>query len=141
VRAVQTTPVSPISHKRRLKFLIGGGVIVALLIGLVVYATAKSGSTAYFLTTTELASAQAVDAGKDYRVNGKVVPGSIETEGLETTFSITDGTTEMTVLTTDPLPDTFKENSEVIARGEYNGRTFAATEVLAKCPSKFKAKD
>jgi cytochrome c-type biogenesis protein CcmE len=132
--------MNPISRKRRLKFLIGGGVIVALVVGLVVFATARPGSTAYYLTTTEMSTLETQRTDKDYRVNGTVVPGSIESEGLETTFTITDGTTEMVVVTTDPLPDTFKAESEVVARGDYDGRTFAATEVLAKCPSKFKAK-
>ena len=140
MRAVPTTPTTPISPKRRLKFLVGGAVIAALVVGLVVYATLRPGSTAYFLTTTEMASATAVQANKEYRVNGNVVPGTIQKDGLETTFTISDGTTEMRIVTTDPLPDTFKPESEVIARGAYDGRTFEATEVLAKCPSKFKAK-
>jgi cytochrome c-type biogenesis protein CcmE len=138
---VQSTPSNPISPKRRLKFVIGGAVIVALVIGLVVFATAKPGSTAYYLTTTEVVALDQGATNKEYRVNGTVVPGTIETQGLETTFTITDGSTEMVVTTTDPLPDTFKAESEVIARGDYDGRTFAATEVLAKCPSKFKPKD
>lgn len=138
---MQTTPINPISRKRRLKFLIGGGFVAALVIGLVVLAMARPGSTAYYMTTTELAEQGTLQAGKDYRVNGTVVPGSIEQDGITTTFVITDDTTEMTVLTEDPLPDTFKDNSEVVARGAYDGETFEATEVLAKCPSKFKAKD
>jgi cytochrome c-type biogenesis protein CcmE len=138
---VQSTPINPISTKRRLKFVIGGGVIVALVIGLVVFATAKPGSTAYYLTTTEMVALQQGSTTKEYRVNGTVVPGTIETQGLETTFTITDGSTDMVVSTTDPLPDTFKAESEVIARGDYDGSTFVATEVLAKCPSKFKPKD
>lgn len=140
MRAVQTTPTTPISPKRRRKFLIGGAVIAALVVGLIVYGLVKPGSTAYFLTTTEMASATTLQTNKEYRVNGNVVPGTIQTDGLETTFTISDGKTEMRVVTSDPLPDTFKPESEVIARGAYNGRTFEATEVLAKCPSKFKAK-
>ncbi len=134
--------MTPVSPKRRLKFLIGGAFVAVLVIGLVVLALAREGSTAYFMTTTEMVQANAtLDPAKDYRVNGTVVPGSIEQQGVETPFTITDGTTEMEVSTEDPLPDTFKDNSEVIARGDFDGRSFEATEVLAKCPSKFKAKD
>lgn len=137
---MQTTPGNPISPQRRLKFLIGGGVIAALVVGLVVMAMARPGSTAYYLTTTEMADLEVQD-DQEYRVNGTVASGSIEPDGLETTFTITDGSTEMQIVTSDPLPDTFKDESEVVARGAYNGGTFEATEVLAKCPSKFKAKD
>lgn len=138
---MQTTPINPGSHKRRLKFLVGGAFVATLVIGLVVLAMAREGSTAYYMTTTELAEQGTLDAARDYRVNGTVVPGSIDQDGIETTFTITDGTTEMTIVTEDPLPDTFKDNSEVVARGVYDGSSFEATEVLAKCPSKFKAKD
>ena len=114
--------------------------MAALVVGLVVMAMARPGSTAYYLTTTEMIDLQVQD-DKEYRVNGTVVPGSIRPDGLETTFTITDGTTDMEIVTNDPLPDTFKDESEVVARGAYDGGTFEATEVLAKCPSKFKAKD
>ena len=77
---------------------------------------------------------------QDYRVNGTVVPGSIERDGLTTTFLVTDGSSEIEVRTTAPLPDTFRSRSEVVAKGSYDGDAFAAQEVLAKCPSKFKAK-
>lgn len=115
--------------------------MAALLVGLVVFATARPGSTAFYLTTTEMANLDGnLEPGKEYRVNGTVVDDSISSRGLETRFTITDGTTEMVIVTSDPLPDTFKEGSEVVARGDYGGRAFLATEVLAKCPSKFKEK-
>jgi cytochrome c-type biogenesis protein CcmE len=46
------------------------------------------------------------------------------------------------IVTDSPLPDAFysKDLVEVVALGTYDGRLFTATDVLAKCPSKFKAK-
>jgi cytochrome c-type biogenesis protein CcmE len=76
-----------------------------------------------------------------YRVNGTVVPGSIQRRGLETSFLVTDGSTEIPVETRAPLPDTFKSRAEVVARGTFAGGSFSADEVLAKCPSKFKARE
>lgn len=129
------------SPKRRAKFLLGGAAIVIALAGLIIWATARPGATSFYMTTSELIAADGPVAGSDYRVNGTVVPGSIETAGLATTFTITDGTNEVVVHTDRSLPDTFRDRSEVVARGTYDGRVFTATEVLAKCPSKFKAKD
>jgi cytochrome c-type biogenesis protein CcmE len=133
-------PDSTISSKRRLKFSLGLGFVALLVVGLVIYAMSRPGSTAFYMTTTEVAALGPAPATKDYRVNGKVVPGSVEQDGLDTTFTLTDGKTEIVVTTSDPLPDTFRDRSEVVARGDFDGETFAATEVLAKCPSKFKAK-
>ena len=133
-------PDSTFSSKRRLKFSLGLGFVALLVIGLVVWALGRPGSTAFYMTTTEIVALGSAPATKDYRVNGKVVPGSVEQDGLETSFLLTDGTTEIEVTTTDPLPDTFRDRSEVVAQGDFDGQTFAATNVLAKCPSKFKAK-
>ena len=130
-----------VTPKRRAKFLVGGAIVVVAVVGLVGWAMGRPGSTAYYMTTTELQAMGAQDPHRDYRVNGKVVPGSIERDGLETTFTVSDGRTEIIVMTDRTLPDTFTDRAEVVATGSYDGRVFAADEVLAKCPSKFKAKE
>lgn len=129
------------------KFLVGGAVIVLALIGLVGWAMGRSGSTAYFLKASELTARGPTGAGEQVRVNGNVLPGTVERAGLATTFTITDGAARVVVTTEDALPDAFwtamaddSDEVEVIATGSYDGRQFAAAEVLAKCPSKFKAK-
>lgn len=142
----QPSTPAPTRGPRRTKFLIGGAVIVATLAGLVVWAMARPGSFAYYLSPTELvsqndsASGSRDSANADVRLNGTVVPGSIERDGLATSFLITDGTTEVAVATDRPLPDAFMDRSEVVALGTMDQDTFVATEVLAKCPSKFKAR-
>ena len=125
------------------KFLIGGAVVAATLIGLVGWAMSRSGSTAYFLETSELAANGPTGSSELVRVNGNVVPGTLERDGLTTTFVISDGTTDVTIATDRPLPDSFREraDTEIVALGSFDGRHFSASEVLAKCPSKFKAKD
>ncbi len=117
---METVP-SPTSGKRRAKFIAGGVLIALTLVGLTVWAMARPGSTAYYKTTTEVYALGASGPTEDIRVNGTVVPGSIEHDGLITTFALTDGTTEVTVETDQPLPDTFKEESDVVARGRFDG--------------------
>lgn len=133
-------PSTPPSSKRRAKFIAGGGLVALSLVGLTVWGMARPGSTSFYKTTSEVQALGAAGVAQDVRVNGKVVPGSIEQDGLVTSFDISDGTTTITVTTDQPLPDTFKEGSEVVARGRYDGTMFSASEVIAKCPSKFKAK-
>ncbi|MGH2729648.1 MAG: cytochrome c maturation protein CcmE [Actinomycetota bacterium] len=135
----QSPEVAP--GRRGAKFVVGGAVIALVLIGLTAWAMNRPAATSFYLTTTELTAMGPTSGARDYRVNGTVVPGSIDTDGLVTNFVITDGDTTMDIVTDRPLPDTFKASSEVVARGRFDGETFTATEVLAKCPSKFKAKD
>ena len=132
------TAPSRTSSKRRAKFAIGGAVVVAALVGLVGWAMSRPRATSFYMSVSEV---RALDAAptSEVRVNGVVVPGTIERRGLETTFTIADGRHEMLVTTDQPTPDAFRNGSEVVARGRFDGDLFAASEVLAKCPSKFKA--
>lgn len=92
------------------------------------------------MTPTELQAAGATPADEGFRLNGTVVPGSIKQDGLTTAFALTDGKTTIPVVTDVAVPDTFKDRSEVIARGSFDGERFSAVQVMAKCPSKFKAR-
>ena len=140
------TAVHPASRKRRAKFALGGLAVVAILAALVIWAMTRPGSTAFYLTVSEVPSEGAA-VSEDFRVNGNVVPGSLERDGVTTSFAITDGAAELPIVTEEPLPDAFStayrsdpSAVEIVAQGNYDGETFAASQVLAKCPSKFKAK-
>ena len=127
------------SLKRRAKFIVGGAVVAVALVGLVGWALSRPQATAFYLEVEEVQAMGAAPDGDEYRVNGKVVTGSIERRGLETSFALADGGHELWVTTDRPLPDAFRNGSEVVARGSYDGERFTASQVLAKCPSKFKA--
>ena len=134
------TPSTAPSSKRRAKFLAGGSVVFVAVLSLLFWAMSQPGAQAFYMTPTELQERGATPADEAFRLNGTVVPGSIEQDGLSTSFTLTDGSTEIPVVTDVAVPDTFKDRSEVVARGSYDGSMFSAVEVLAKCPSKFKAR-
>jgi len=94
----------------------------------------------YYITVGEYLDHQGRLPPQGYRVNGKVVNGSVvrSSEGLSVTFAITDGARTMPVVYTRELPDTFKEGGEVVVEGarESDGK-FHAKSLLAKCPSKY----
>jgi cytochrome c-type biogenesis protein CcmE len=127
------------------KFLIGALVIVAGVAGLIVSGVKETG--VYFLTPTGLvAKTQADPTFHDVglKVGAKVVPGSVVRDpgGRTIDFRISDGANEFPVTYTGLVPDTFTDasNIEVIVEGKY-GRdgVFHATEVLAKCGSRYEA--
>jgi cytochrome c-type biogenesis protein CcmE len=133
-------PTLPASDKRRVKFLVGGGLVALALVGLIVFAMTRPNATSFYMTTTEIQAAGATQTGGDVRVNGNLVQESVVEEGVTTTFDITDGSSRLTVTTDSTLPDAFFSDSdviEIIAQGNYDGDTFTATQVFAKCPSKF----
>ena len=122
----------------RTRFLIAAAVIVVSIGGLIVWAV--SAAPVYYRTPSELLGGN-VDTNQRLRVAGQVVPGSIETSKGATTFAVSDGKAQVNVKTLDLLPDTFGPRVEVVAEGAMTkSGTFSASTVLAKCPSKFKAK-
>ena len=123
---------------RTKRFVLGGAIVIATLAGLVVWAMARPNSTSSYVTPSTVASA--AGAAEMVRLTGTVVPGSIERDGLHTTFMVTDTTDQVGVSTDAPLPDAFRDRSEVIVSGYLDGESFVAAEVWAKCPSKFKAR-
>ena len=131
------SPQTPSLPQPRAKFWIGGVVVVAAIAGLIVWAMARPGAASNYTTPSDLTGPA---ASEQVQLAGVVEPDSIERDGLTTRFVVTDGTTGIDVTTDSPMPDAFRDSSEVVATGTFDGEVFAASRVLAKCPSKFKAK-
>src|SRR3712207_2906392 len=101
---------------RRRKFLIGGTIIVVVLVGLILWAMARPGAASATILPSDLVE-QGPGGSGQLRLGGTVVPGSIERDGLVTSFLVTDGSAEIQVSTDSPMPDAFKDSSEVVATG------------------------
>jgi len=94
----------------------------------------------YYLTVGEYIEQRADLPPQGFRVNGRVVPGSVvrAEEGIGVTFAITDGEHQMDVSYAKELPDTFKGGAEVVVEGRATtDGVFHASFLLAKCPSKY----
>jgi cytochrome c-type biogenesis protein CcmE len=129
----------------RNKFLLGAGIIVASVVFLIASGVKETG--VYFLTPTELVSKVEVDPtfyDVGIKVGAKVVPGSIRRDDAaqRVDFAVSDGQKQFDVTYTGLVPDTFTDANdiEVIVEGKF-GRdgVFRATEVLAKCGSRYEA--
>jgi cytochrome c-type biogenesis protein CcmE len=127
------------------KFLIGAGVIVASVGLLIAQGVKETG--VYFLTPTELAAKTSADPtfyDTGLKMGAKVVPGSIrrDPDNRRIDFEVSDGVRSYPVTYKGLVPDTFTDANdiEVIVEGRL-GRdgVFRATEVLAKCGSRYEA--
>src|SRR2546422_711420 len=99
-----TVTPAPIAGKRRAKFWVVGGLVAIAVPALVVWGLGRPSATSFYVTVSEALRRAPGSASRDYRVNGRVVAGSIRRRGLDTTFSISDGTDSMPVATDQPLP-------------------------------------
>lgn len=117
--------------QRRLTLIGTAGCVVALALGLVLYA--MSGSITFFFSPSE-AAAKGVQPGTRFRLGGLVKDGSIvRGDHGRVTFVIMDANDELKVDYTGILPDLFREGQGVIAEGALDaGGAFQADSILAK---------
>ena len=94
--------------------------------------TALEDNIVFFRAPSELAE-RPVAAGFALRVGGLVSEGSVQRDGLNVRFQITDLAHQVDVRFTGMLPDLFREGQGVVAEGRFNASgIFMADTVLAK---------
>ncbi len=111
-------------------------VVVAACVGYLIY-SASGGASEYYLTVAEL-QAQHQDAG-NVRVAGVVQNDVVRTDGgLHVRFTEKDSTAAVLVDYSGPVPDIFQPGITVVAEGRLGtDGVFHASQLLAKCPSRF----
>ena len=119
------------ARQTRLAWLIAGLIVLALSATLVVNALRQN--MVFFHTPTEIRSGS-VPAGQYVRIGGLVASKSVvrQPDGIAVHFDITDNGQSVPVVYRGILPGLFQESKGVVAQGEWDGKIFAASEVLAK---------
>jgi cytochrome c-type biogenesis protein CcmE len=124
-RGVRMTP------KQTRMAAIGAG-LAFLLVAAGLALSALEDNIVFFRSPSELVENPATP-GQVLRVGGLVKQGSVDREGLETEFLVTDLAQEVKVYYSGMLPDLFREGQGVVAEGRFNERgLFVADTVLAK---------
>ena len=124
----------------RMKFIVGGVVILAALVwlGFVGFQDSK----AYYITVDEFSTLQGDLHGKTLKVAGDVMEGSINRSKTPLEFVIGHNGKSLKVhyVGREVIPDTFKDGSKAVVEGKMAGDgTFEARHIEAKCASKYEA--
>ncbi len=150
--------------KGRAKFIIGGVLILAAVVYLIISSTQANAQ--YFLTIDELKSRGASIYGQDVRISGAVIGDSIQYDPKTLTLSFTvanvpgdnseidkegglaavlhaavvnpNATRLKVVVVGQPKPDLLKDEAQAIMTGKLGqDGVFRASELLLKCPTKY----
>lgn len=147
----------------RAKFIVGGLLIVAAIVYLIV--TSTQASAQYFLTVDELTERIGSEIGRDVRVSGAVIGDSVQydPQSLTLEFSIAHvpgdnseieaqgglgkvlydavndpDRSRIQVVYIGPKPDLLRHEAQAIMTGELGeDGVFYADELLLKCPTKY----
>jgi cytochrome c-type biogenesis protein CcmE len=121
-----------------------GILITAVVAALVVLALGGIDQTkTYYHTVKELNTMGEQAKAKKLRVSGNVAANSIARDGRTVKFTLVEEGVTLPVeyAGMDPLPDTFKDGAQALAVGRLDSNgTFHATEISAKCASKYEQK-
>lgn len=97
-------------------------------------------SLVYSVTAKELLANPARFDGRGVRLEGKVVVGSlVKQHAISFAFSVTAENEVLPVRYDGIMPDTFRENHDVVLEGEYANGVFIARQIFTKCASKYEA--
>jgi cytochrome c-type biogenesis protein CcmE len=117
-------------------------VLLLALTGLL-YSTLREG-TEYYKHVDDVMANPAAWQGKRLQLHGFVVRDSIyrKRDSLEYRFAIANKGRTVEAVYTGVVPDTFKDDAEVVLKGtlEPDGFHVAPNGVMAKCPSKYEPK-
>jgi cytochrome c-type biogenesis protein CcmE len=147
----------------RAKFIIGGVLIIAAIVYLIV--TSTQASAQYFLTVDELKAKDASIVGRDVRVSGAVIGDSVDYDPQTLTLNFTvahvpgdnkeiesqgglgavlhdavmdPNRARMQVVYVGPRPDLLRNEAQAIMTGQIDADgVFHADELLLKCPTKY----
>ncbi len=147
----------------RIKFVIGGLLIVAAVVYLIISSTQASAQ--YFLTVDELSAKGASVQDRDLRISGAVIGDSIQYDPatLNLTFTIANipgdnseieaqgglqavlhaavtdpSRSRLNVVYNGPKPDLMRNEAQAIITGKMGADgVFQAEELLLKCPTKY----
>ena len=126
------------SHKA-IKIGVTAAVLVAAFSALLF--TTLQDNLQYYKYVDEVAAAPHEWQGKTLQVHGYVVPGSVRgtSDRLNWKFDLQRNGKVISATYRGVTPDTFKDDAEVVLTGQFheNGEGFNATDMTAKCPSKY----
>lgn len=125
----------------RKKFLVGGVIIVAALVFLVV--NTFQSTAVFYLTPSELLAQASTLHGQNVRLAGTIDKRSTDwnPESVMLKFNVFEGRDVVPVVYNGPKPDTFDLAEAVTIEGVYRqDGVFEARNLFLQCPSKYKAK-
>ena len=136
------------SKSNRLKFVVGGVVLLAAVVYLVI--NAVSGNTQLYKTVDEFYAEQSRLVGRDLRVAGFVLGDSVQYTQIDATtsrleFDIVDNMNEPTqklhiVAMNEPKPDLLQDQAQALVEGRADqSGIFMANEggLMLKCPTRY----
>ena len=114
------------------------GAVVLAALGFVVF-RGLGDATLYFKTADEAIRDRASLGSRRFRIEGTVVPNTVETTGNGVTFFIEENGAEVSVVHHGDPPQLFREGIPVVLEGRFDGHRFASDRIMVKHTEQYRA--
>jgi cytochrome c-type biogenesis protein CcmE len=111
--------------------LLLAGVVVLGAIGFLVY-RGLGNSIVYFKTADEAVASRAQLGTRDFRIEGVVVPGSVQPSANDVSFTIASKGVQVPVVNQGSPPEMFQPNIPVVLQGHFAGQQFVSNQIMVK---------
>ncbi len=113
---------------RSTRLWLAGGVVVAAL-GFLLF-QGLGDATLYFRTTDEAVAERNALGDRRFRIQGTVVPGSVQSTNDGVGFRIAGRSQEVAVVHQGDPPELFKPGIPVVLEGHFTGDHFASDRIM-----------
>ncbi len=131
-----------VDSKSKTRLLVVTIVLIAA-IGYMIFSlmgNSSSSSLSYYRKIDEVTK-DSTYVGKNVRVGGEILKGSVNQEGRKYTFKIHDKDKQLMVTYSGQMPSTFGGGVQAIVEGKLVSRNLMeAKSITTQCPSKYKSK-
>lgn len=143
VRGPSTGRHHPRDTPRRLRFRLA--VVGLVIVGAVVFLLVEGlgSSLDYFETVPQAQASRASLGTSNFRLEGTVVPGSVNRTAVGTNFSVSQGGQTVAVVNTGTPPQLFQPNIPVVVVGHFSSPTsdtFFSNQIMVKHSANYIAK-
>lgn len=134
-------PVRGGDDQKRKRLLIGGFLSLLLVVLGVVAWQGLSNAALYFRTADEAVEQRESLGDRRFRVEGTVVPGSVEPDGVAVRFLIESNDVQVAVFHQGDPPDLFQEDIPVVLEGRWSQTddVFESDGILVKHTEEYEA--
>jgi cytochrome c-type biogenesis protein CcmE len=126
--------------RRSARPLIAGGLIIAAVLGFLIY-QGISNNLVYYITPSELLAKGAAADGESLRLGGQVRPGSVRWSAPSHTlrFVLQDPKAAVSVISHGLPPEMFRPGIGVVVEGTFTADVFKATMLMIKHSATYRA--
>lgn len=114
------------------QFVLFGIAGVIALVAAITIAGLNDNLTYYLFPNEAVAQRAEFPDGERFRLAGQVVAGSLEEDGEDLTFDVTDGSATIHVILLNTPPPLFNEDVPVLLPGSWSGDVFIADDALIR---------